>query len=318
VADDDHDEPAPMSVQQDEKANKAWQKLKHERRELRDQLRQKEADLAKAKAETPAVDVEEVARLRKAVDDYEMKLSKYDLAETKAFKERFDQPMGATLQKGVAVLVRFGKAPDEAKALMRKLVESGKTPEDLNEILSSEPYQLQGALINLIAEFDELSKERSLALDNWRETQAALKAQTRRDTEVKLLEDVERDIGQALSDVVKAGNWMYALSAQSPEWNKQVEQRVAAVKGVLRSGAPKDIVALIMEGATALDTRKLALQLDSQVKELQGRLQKLVQVSPRLGPGGTPPAAPEAPTKPREPGEVIGALFGDSPGGSPF
>lgn len=315
------DEPVPVSVQHDDKANKAWQKIKQERKELRDKVRAQEAELKRlSETAAPAVEAEEVAKLQNAVKDYEAKLAKYDLAETAAFKERFDKPMGATLQRGVSVLVRFGKTADEAKTLMRQLVESGKTPEQLSEMIAGEPYQLQGALVNLVAEFDELAKARADALGDWKSTQAALKVQARRDSEIQLMEDVERDASAALQQVVKAGNWMYARSDQNPEWNEQVDQRIQAVKGILRSGKPQDIITLVMEGATAMDTRKLAMALNDQVRDLQGRLQKLVQASPRLGGGAPPPPSAEAgdPARPRSPAEIIDGVFGRSPAGHPL
>ena len=171
-------------MRHDDKANKAWQKIKQERKELRDKVRAQEAEIKRlSETAASAVEAEEVARLQNAVKDYEAKLAKYDLAETAAFKERFDKPMSATLQRGVSVLVRFGKTPDEAKTLMRQLVESGKTAEQLSEMIAGEPYQLQGALVNLVAEFDELAKARADALEDWKSTQAALKVQARRDSE---------------------------------------------------------------------------------------------------------------------------------------
>ncbi len=309
------EEPAPLSVQQDEKANKAWQKLKQERRELRDKVKAQEAMLAKMSEQQADGAVEEVARLRAAVRDYETKLAKYDLAETQAFKDRFDKPMTSVAQRGVAAAVRFGKSPEEAQELMKKLLTGSKTPEDLSDMLASEPYSLQGALVNLAAEFDELSQARSAALKDWEQTQAALKSETKRESAVKLMEDVERDTEAALQQVQKAGNWMYTRSEQSPEWNAQVDQRIKAVKGILRSGKPQDIITLIMEGATAMDTRALAASLNDQVKDLQARVQGLVKRSPSFGEGGNPPAqGGEMPSKPRAPAEFLEEVFGDSPG----
>lgn len=310
-------EPTPAAIEKDERANHAWQKVKQERKalrtevdELKAQLEARNTEIARlSKAQTP--DLDEVMALKNLVSEYEAKLGQYDLAATQEFQQRFDVPMQQVLQRGVSVLVRAGKDAAGAKELMTKLASSDMSFEQVQEAIADQPYAIQGALITAVTELGELSKARSDALTAWKDTRAAQQVQSKMQEEIRLMQNVEQETMAALADVVQAGNWMYARSAQDPAWNEQVDARVAAVKGIMRSATPKELAAWVMEGVTAKASREMFLAAHTKAQELQAELQKLVQVTPSLGGGGDPSGRSGAPQgKPRDPREFVNSLLG--------
>jgi hypothetical protein len=291
--------------------------VRHERRELRDKVKALETEVERLRtSQTP--DLTEVTQLRAQLTEYEAKLGQHDLASTRAFKARYDVPAAAALQKGVSVLVRTGRDAEQAKATVQKLTEhirrDGTVDTDaIQTAVSDEPYAVQGALLMAVTEYAEASKARHDALAKWNETKAAMSAQAAHDQEVTLTEHIERDVPAAVQQALRAGNFMYAPSKVNQAWNAGVEQRIAAIKGVLRSAKPSELVQWVAEGVTAKATRDLLAKARADYAKVKAELDRLVSASPRLSAGGDGSPRPATSGKPRGVDSILAETFGDSP-----
>jgi len=161
----------------------------------------------------------------------------------------------------------------------------------------------------VVTEFADVQAERQQALAKWQETRAALDFESKRSAEIKLMENVERDMGAAIENVRKAGNFMFATSDTDEAWNKQVEERINTVRGIMRSAKPDVVASLVMEGVTAKATRDLFMAAHQRVQELQAQLKDMVAVSPSVQGSGAPSATPPSSGKPREPADIINQIF---------
>jgi len=298
----------PASVTKDPKANHAWQQVKAERRQLRDEVKALKAEIERVKT-SPTEDVQEVITLKKQVEDYEAKLGQYDLASTKAFQQRYELPAQQLFARGVSLLVKSGKDPDVAKALMAKIANPNAKSQEIQETIADEPFAVQGALMNVASEIQDIEAQKAEALNHWKETRAALGAQEARANEVKLAENIEKTTALAVEAAVKEGNWMFAQSSKNPEWNEQVQKRIDIVKGILRVGKPEEIIKFVVDGVTAPVLRKMAMDFKQQADSRKAELDKLIQVTPRLGGEGSPTReAPKAPDKPRSATEFLAGM----------
>jgi hypothetical protein len=310
------EEEPPEPPNMDEKARKSWEFQKKQRRELKAQVEALEQQLSVAK-DTPVPDHEEMQQLRQQVQDYEQRIGQYDLAATTEFKNNFDAPLAAATDKMVQILVRQGRDPEDAKAVVARInraTETGKSDSDIiDEELGSEAYAVQSAALGHIAEYVGLQSRRQEALDHWQETRQAVDVKSKRDEDIALTENVEQDVAVALQQSLKAGNWMYARSNDNQEWNEGVAKREAAVKGILRSAKPEELAMWVMEGVTAKDTRDLFLVAQKQLKEKTAQVQRLTAASPQIqGADGRAPA-PTAPTAPRDADAFTRELLADAP-----
>ena len=299
--------PVPDSISKDTKANHAFAALKAELKRYKQQAADKEVEV-KRLTEHQTPDLEEVTQLRGKIQEYEAKLGQYDLSATAEFQQRYDSRMNAAVQRGVSLLVRSGQNPEEAKALMQKLVSTDSMTK-LQDELADQPYALQGALMTAVTEFADVQAERQQALAKWQETRAAMDFETKRSAEIKLMENVERDVGAAIENVRQAGNFMFATSDTDEAWNKQVEERINTVRGVMRSAKPDVVASLVMEGVTAKATRDLFMAAHQRVQELQAQLKDMVAVSPSVhGSGASSPTLTRS-EKPRDPVDIIDQIF---------
>jgi hypothetical protein len=293
TVDDDYE---PPEVKGDTKAAHAWKSVKQERKQLRDKVKELESALA-AKPKTEETRTpEEVAALRQQVTELEQRLGEYDLSSTSSFKQQFEQPILQVVKRGANILVRSGKSSEEANSLMAKITDPSKTMEQIQDLIADEPIAVQGALMTAVGEFSELAERRQEALQHWQDTKAALKDHETRETEVKLVQDVEQNTQVALQKVVEEGNWMYA-PGDNPEWNTQVQERVAAAKGILRSASREDLVKYVLEGVTARPLRQMFEETYKLAEQRKAELDRLVGRQPGYrGPSEDPP--------PRQPGKL--------------
>ena len=302
-------EDAPESS--DPKANAAWAAVKKDRRELREKLKSAEAEAERLRTnQTP--DLTEVLALKAQMAEYETRLGRHDLASTKAFKAKFDNPMAAIQQRSVSMLVRSGREPDAAKALVSKLFAA--SGEELQNILSDEPTMLQGALMTAVGEYSDIAKTREDAIGHWKESKAALETVGAREQQISLAENIEKDTRTAVEQALRAGNFLYGRSTTNQKWNEGVDQRINAVKGILRTSKSADLVQWVLEGVTAKQTRDfLALEQQAHAKTRAER-DGLLGAAPRVGGAGDGRNRPStAGAKPRSPNEVISGLLADAP-----
>ncbi len=287
--DDDYE---PPEVKSDTKAAHAWKSVKQERKQLRDKVKELEAALeAKPKPEEQR-SPEEAETLRKQVETLEQKLGEYDLASTSTFKQQYEQPLTQVVKRGANILVRSGKSAEEASSVMAKITDPTLTLDQIQDVIADEPIAVQGALMTAVSEFGELAERRAEALKHWNETKAALKDQETRETEVKLAQDVDQATQTALQKVLEEGNWMYA-SGDNPEWNSQVQERVTAAKGILRTGSREELVKYVLEGIAAHPLRQMFEETYQLAESRKAELDKVVGRQP----GYQGPAEDSAPRK---------------------
>lgn len=303
------DEPEPPEIRDDPKANHAWQTLKAEKKQLGARVKELEAQVAA----TSAADPEEVKALREQVASLEGKVGQYDLAETAEFKQRYEVPFKQSLRKGASLLQRAGKSEEEAEALMARLADPRTSLEQIQEMVIDEPVAIQGALINLATDMSDISSQRAQALEDWKETKAALQIQEQRDNEVRLAEDIEAASTKALEQVLSEGNFMYSQSSNE-DWNAQVAERVNAAKGIIKSATPEELVKWVMEGVTAKPLRDMLAQAHALAESRKAELEGVVSKSPKLKSGDGKPPKPPKSKEPRSPEQVFDELSGDEPG----
>jgi len=311
----DADEP-PEGSPDDAKVRHAWAEKTRRISELRDQLAAREADIERMRtSQTP--ELEEVNRLRAQLEDNEKRIGQYDLASTREFQSRFTAPMVALQQRAVSLLVRSGKDAEKARMLVSDLMKQAASGdvnlEQVQAQLADETFAVQGALVNAVNEYAELAAVRNGALDKWKESRAALKVQSERDQGAMLAQNIERDTAVALAAVVKEGNWMFVPSNTDPKWTATVDERVKAVKGILRTAKGEELVKWVAEGVTARDARQLFLAERARSQALKAQLDELVAATPRLGAGGAPGGARPVPAQPRDVNTVLNEEFRDMP-----
>jgi len=309
--DDDYE---PPETKDDPKAQAAWKRKTQEAKDakrLRKEVTDLKAQLQEAQSTSlNAEAVEELKTLRQQVESYENKIGQYDLAETKAFKERFDARLEDIERKGTDTFVRAGKTPEQAKKLVQDLIKVRGDQDEMTYAMGDESTVVQGALYNLMQDYDTVLKEREDALANWRETRKAADFVETRDKEVKLLESIDKDITEAVAGALQEGNWMYAKN-DDPEWSSAVDERIEVAKGLLRMATPADIAKYVLEGVTAKDTRELFTATAKRLRETQAQLREVAAVQPGLrGSGEEPAPRPEKSTgEGAKPADVIGRVF---------
>jgi len=235
--------------------------------------------------------------LQQQVSEYEERIGQYDLAATKAFKEKYDNRIEDIMERGKNAIVRTGLNPEETKQILDKLVDAREDITAMEDIVADMPVAVQGALFNLMQDYDAISKERADALTNWQDTRKAADYMEARDREIRLMDDIEKDVGQALTDAVKEGNWLYART-EDPEWSKQVDERISTAKGLLKLAKPSELAKYVLEGVTAKDTRALFTAAANRVRQLEQDLADLQGATPgiRARPQEQP-RQPQAPSK---------------------
>jgi hypothetical protein len=310
---DDDDDIAPTAIDNDPKARHAFAKVKAERKQMREENKRLREELDRlSKSQTP--DLQEVLDLRKQIDSYETKLGQFDIASTRSFKERFDAPLNHAYKRCVSLLTMSGRDPETANSIVSKLTDAGMEPSAISDALADEPYALQGALLTLVNDYRDLQSTRQEAIEHWKETKAALGEQAVRDSEIKLMENIESDTGLAVAQALKEGNWMFGTSVSNEEWNKQVGTRVEAVKGIMRNAKRAELVKWVVEGITARPLRQMFLAAQKQNTALKAELDKMVTLSPKLGGASSPRAAATMvdTNTPRNTETIIDSIF-DAP-----
>jgi len=292
---DDADIPDPPDIQGDPKANDAWQRVKRERREFRDSLKEAQTELERMRSDV-LPEQGELQELRDQVKDYENKIGQYDLSATQSFKRTFDEPLKDLRRRATSLLARSGRDPEDAAKLVDNLMDLAKTGDfnydDVQDMLAGEALPTQGALTTAVNDYADLAKKRQTALDHFQDTRAALEETESRTEEFQLTQDIERDSQIALTSVLEDGNWMFAQSPSDPNWNEGVAQRISAAKGIIRSAEPSELVKYVMEGVSAKATRELLIAESTRANKLKTELDGMVAVTPSIGGHSTQSSAP--------------------------
>lgn len=310
------DPPEPVEVSKDPKARHAWAQSRAQLKAAQEQAATAiaaEAARAKELADTAAA----LTELRKSKEALETKLEKIALVESPAFVEKFDGRMRAMQADLQGTISQFVEDPSLAAPLAEKLL---KLPvkefvAETSKLTGSMASVITGAAAAARAGFSQLSKEREEAVVNWKATKQALAEQEAQQGRIRVVEEIDKSADSAFVTAAKGGNFLFQNSASNADWNAKVEARKAAAKQMLlMARSPQELVALVVEGATAAETRKMYADMVAVNKDLRARLAALGQPAPsRVRPSAPPPPPPPPPAgdKPAkaDPKETIKTLF---------
>jgi len=304
--DDDHS--SEMDFKEPKQKN-AWAKIKAEKKELQQQLK----DLTSRMESNKPPEMQMVLDLQRKLEEAENKIGQLDITQTHAFKSRFDGQMQDLARQGISALVYTGKDAKEAEVLVTKILDPRHTPDEVQGMLYDLPQVVQGALLNVVVQHGQLRQTRDDAVKNWKDTRAALSQQEARDREIRLAHDVETETAAAIDRAVAAGNWMFKTGAGQDEatqkWNQGVSERISVVKGTLRTAKPVELAELVVEGLSARPLRGLYAEARTRIKKLEDELARIEGRVPRLGADSRSARAPAAPDKLRSPTDVLSSMF---------
>jgi hypothetical protein len=258
--------------------------LRTEVQQLREKLTQVEAaaqDSARAKELETQLEQE-----RQKARQLEDELGKIDLTRSPAFRSQYDDKINQVGGKMVQTLISEGVDQNEAVQFVRQVIAETK-PAARERLIRDMAPGLEGTLSGLALQIDEVTQTRAAALEKWRETQAALSEVETRQRVAEITGKVDEVTGAAVSEVLKLGN-PYFMKTDDADWNKEVEQRVAQVKGVLLTGDFAKIAPLVAEGLTAADLRMRYSALLKQKREVDAELDAVLKGAPRLGTRAAP------------------------------
>jgi hypothetical protein len=302
------EEVPPEDIAGDSKKLNAWTKIRAEKKELKlenARLKQ-ELDAAKQLAQSGA-EAGRIAELEKQLGQYEERIGQYDVTQTQAFAEKFTNPLIQRYKRLVALL---SKGSDEATA-DKKARELLVPASDRDALLADHPITVQAAAGALLAEMDGLQESRDEAIKNWRETKAVLSEQETRQGLTNLHKTVVEDTNKAVEALRMEGNYLYQLSQSDDGWNKQVQARIAALQGVLKTGEREDMVKLVADGLTARIYREWYEREHKRAEKLASQINSRIRSAPELG--GSARAAEvvsSKPGKPRPMGSVLDSIWG--------
>ena len=281
----------------DPKAKESFIHLRTERRELKKKVAQLEEAL-KAKEVNPETDAkmaETVAGLEAKLREAEERLGQLSLAETAAFKQRYDVPLTAAYNRAVKLITKAGIAPNEAKAMASKAL-SMNTQQRL-QLFAEEVPSLQGALINIYEDISELRDSRVSALNNWKQSRAAVESEAKRVDKVNLVRELQANVEKSVKFLQDEGDFMLKKSASNDKWNQGVDARIELAKGILASAKPEDLARYVLAGVSAVQLRGMYSDVYSKYNKLVADSKKLVTkvVGPRGG--ATSPVTETKPDK---------------------
>lgn len=304
LAEQDFEEPIPDEVsKRGKKGVDAWTAAKREAKQYRQQVEEltskiKELETSSASSqelESFKKKFEESEKQRQAVED---RLGQVDIAYSSQFKESYDKPIASLYNKSVKLLMQAGVDQNTAKSVVTKTMAPNNTSESIQDIVQDFPPAIQGALYQNALEMIEGQKRRASAIKDWRSTKASMSEQEQRATEARMLEVVAQNVDSAIDSIRNEGSWLYTLSETDDNWNQQVEERVEAVRGLMKSATPDVMAKYLAEGIASRTYRKMYEKQLSINNRLQKELQSRERVRPGLGGYGDDYSTSEPRNKP--------------------
>lgn len=269
----------------DIKAKDAFLKERAYNKSLREQLKQAQSELMAAKSDS--VDPAEVSKFKEEIESYKEKVEKLeadigqlDLTKSPAFREQYDDKINQIGTKMAKLLTQEGLDQAEAVQFVRQVI-AEQRPSAREQLINDMAPGLSGTLAALGLQADEVVQARAAALENWKETSAALEETNIRKQTAQLSEKVEEYTQSALEEAKKLGN-PYYMDGKTEEWNAQVQKRKEALKGILLSGDMGKVASLVAEGLTAADLRGRYAKLLKDKREVDAELASVLKGSPNL------------------------------------
>ena len=308
----EQEEQEPPELADNPKARNAWTKSKQERKQLKSEIETLKAQLEEAR-KTPPVAPAEIEELRKAAAEkaqLEERLGKLDISQSVEFRKQYDLPINTVYQKTLAALIQAGKRPDDAKALIGKIIKPGNDASTIQDLVMDEAPMLQGVLYQNGLEMIELQKRRAGAVQNWKATKSQLREEEQRSAQAALQTQMEGAVSTAIDTLRTEGSWAFKVSATNQKWNAEVEQRVEVAKGILKSAPPEVLAKYVADGVAAKAYREYGVALAAQNRKLRAELTMLTGSRPGLS--SRRPDTPPPPKKlvgPVKPETYLDGLF---------
>jgi hypothetical protein len=301
---------APQEVKDgDEKAVSAWAHLKRDNKtkdrriqDLEDQVRQQELE----RESRPDIPVEEIAQLKQQVVDYEEKIGRLDLSQTKAFKDRYDSKLADLAVRGAQTLQQAGRDESSASFIMQQLIQTNGDVNQIQEILAEEQPMIQSAMLNVVNEILAVGGKRAQALEDWKATRAVLQDGVERGDVASTAAAVVEYTKSGAQQLEQEDSWIFRESSEDLDWNEQRHDIIRGAQRVLVEGDNAEIARYVMEGFASSRYRKLFEVSHARCQKLETELQRRISKAPGLG------AAPVAPAVTPAGGEAGGPV---EPGG---
>lgn len=304
----------PPEITANPKARNAWTKSKQEQKRLKAELETVRAELEAAK-KNPPTDPAELEKLKQAAQERDRlieELGKRDVTLSPEFKKQYDLPINQKYQQTLAALVQAGKKPEDAKSLILKIIKPGNDANTIQDMIIEEAPLLQGILFQNGLEMIELQKRRAGAVQDWKATKSALREEEQRSAQALMQSQMESAVSTAVDALRTEGSWAFKQSASNQKWNAEVDQRIEAVKGILKTASPEVLAKYVADGVAAKAYREHGAAVLAQNKKLRAELAQLVGARPGLGGRRTdvPPAPRTQERGPLKPEDYLERALG--------
>ena len=319
AADEGPDAPIPAEIASNPKANHTFVELRAENKRLKAEAKALADQVLAAKTQATTTPSDEVAQIKAKNEALEARIGQLDLSQSEPFKKTYDTPIAQAMQEGIQMLVRVGQDPTAARDLIIKAARL--KGDELNNLMEDLPRAVQPAVLATSTKVSTLASAREQALSKWKESRAAIDVTESRNKAAQLSQNIERDTATAIDRVVKDGNALFDKNAKGiPEeargtWQGKVQERIDAVKGILRQAASPqgndtDLVRYIADGVTAPELRTNLAKAVAHIRKLEGELRERNNLTPRFNGGGstTTTPAPAKQTGPRSISDIVDSI----------
>jgi len=263
VPEDDSDldeEEQELTENFNEKQRHAFGKVKHDRKELRQMVRDQNAELKKLSAQVQEPEIaaqQEIERLKIEVANQEKHISQLDLSSSKEFKVKYNGPITERVQRIAKMFAREGLEQARANQLATGLARMSHA-ERAKRVYENAPLY-NGAIINLYEEFDNLQAKRAEALRDASSMMAANAESRKRKDDASRAASIDESVAYAVSAMSAQKNLFFKSSKADTEkaikWNKAVADRIGIVKGVLVKNDSHEIAEYIADGVSSRHLR---------------------------------------------------------------
>ena len=243
-------------------------------------------------------DQESLVEARETIEVHEAKIEELtnqigqlDLSRSPDFKAQYDDKVRANQVKMGELLQAEHFSAEDATRAVRAIL-SARDLHQREEVIEDTAPSIRGALSALAMGIDDVSSAREAALVDWQASAAAMEETVARERLAEMSGQITKVVESAVEQVVELGNPYYKTTADA-EWNKTVEHRNKALKGVLAKGDYKELALYVAEGLVASDLRERHLTLLRERNTLRKELAQVIKAGPTYrgptGAGGAPP-----------------------------
>lgn len=287
---------------------------KQRRKDIESKIAQAQQELEQTRTQTGQATAEALAQVTKELEATKAKLvetegeiGKTNYEKSREFQERYVLPSQAVLTKMEKLLTTAGgHSKEEAVSILRAFLQAPANQRA--EALGEEPVAIQGALLSAVADYDDLSENAQIALQNWRDRKAAVTEEQRRIEKAGFVKNLFADTDKAVEALVAEGNVLYTKTGDS-EWNKKVDERIASIRGVLSGSDPSTVIKYVADGVTSSQWRDMYFGLAKSYKELKAQAEGIVRARAPVG-GDASVGQLAAKPKPKTSQDALDSIFG--------